>query len=132
MATAVSCNGTATQFSSSGITWVFTYNPPAASFAETIEGCTLTSSGTVACNDGIFTTLFSNENSCNPAACTIWGAQCTATPGAAASITWAVSQETATSFLATSQNDPDGGPPPLTTCTSLGLSNPVQVTWTKQ
>jgi hypothetical protein len=39
---------------------------------------------------------------------------------------------TGTSFLSTSQNEPDGGPTPLTTCTSLGLSNPVQVTWVKQ
>jgi hypothetical protein len=59
----------------------------------------------------------------------MWGAQCTATPNEI--LDWATSNFTATTFLSTSLNEPDGGPTPLTTCTSQGLSNPIQITWTK-
>lgn len=129
-ATQVTCNGADAGFPTSGVTWDFTVSGTSGTFDETIEGCGLTSSGTVSCSNGVFTVLTSNENSCNPAGCAIWGAQCTQTPNAA--LVWTISNVTATTFLATSQNEPDGGPTPLTTCTSLGDSNPIQVTWTKQ
>jgi hypothetical protein len=60
----------------------------------------------------------------------MWGAQCTQTPDEW--LGWATSAVTATSFVATSETEPDGGPTPLTTCRAQGKSDPIQITWTKQ
>jgi hypothetical protein len=128
-ATAVSCNGTPINIAS--VTWLANISGSSASFSEAIAGgCALISSGTISCNAGEFNLLWSNPNTCNPTNCTFWGAQCSATPNER--LAWLASNVTSTSFVATSENEPDGGPTPLTTCTSQGLSNPIQITWTRQ
>jgi hypothetical protein len=128
-ATAVSCNGTPLNISS--ITWILTVNGPDASFSESIlGGCALISSGGIACTGSSFTVVWSSPNQCNPANCSMWGAQCTETPNEW--LGWDISNQTATTFLATSEKEPDGGPTPLTTCRSQGQSDPIQITWTKQ
>jgi hypothetical protein len=128
-ASAVSCDGTPITFTD--VTWIFTMNGSSASFSESIAGqCALVSSGTVNCANGVLTLVCSNPNTCNPANCTFWGTQCTATPNEW--LGWTTSNVTATGFVSTTENEPDGGPTPLTTCTSEGKSNPVQVTWVKQ
>jgi hypothetical protein len=129
LATAVSCNGTPLNIA--GVTWLLNVNGSAASFSEAIGGgCALVSSGAITCTNGDFSVLWSNPNVCNPTSCSFWGAQCGATPNEWLGFT--TNSFTATSFVATTENEPDGGPTPLTTCTSQGKSNPVQITWTKQ
>ena len=102
-----------------------------ASFSEAIGGgCALVSSGVITCASGDFSVLWSNPNTCNPSGCAMWGAQCTQTPDEW--LGWATSAVTATSFVATSETEPDGGPTPLTTCRAQGKSDPIRITWTKQ
>lgn len=129
LATAVACNGTPLDIT--GVTWILTVDGSDASFSESIGGgCALVSSGSITCTSGDFSVLWSNPNTCNPANCAMWGAQCTQTPNEW--LGWSTSAVTATSFLATSETEPDGGPTPLTTCRSQGKSDPIQITWTKQ
>jgi hypothetical protein len=129
LATAVACNGTPLDIT--GVTWLLTVDGSNASFSESIGGgCALVSSGGITCSSGNFSVLWSNPNTCNPVGCAMWGAQCTQTPNEW--LGWTTSAVTATSFLATSETEPDGGPTPLTTCRSQGKSDPIQITWTKQ
>jgi hypothetical protein len=128
-ATAVSCNGT--PISIAGVTWILTVSGSDASFSESINGgCALVSSGSITCAGADFSVLWSNPNTCNPASCSFWGAQCGQTPNEW--LGWTTSNFTATTFLATSETEPDGGPTPLATCRAQSLSDPIQITWTKQ
>ncbi len=133
-ATAVSCNGT--PLGSTDVAnahWFATVNGTAASFSEDPDNlCTLVSSGTIEClSNDEFTLIWSNANTCTPASCAVWGVECGATP-TNYELTWITSDVTSTGFVATSTLSPNGSPTPLTTCTSLHLSNPIQITWTKQ
>jgi hypothetical protein len=127
-ATQVQCNGSTVTLPA-GFSWTATINGTQGSFTETISGCGLTSSGTVSCSSGDLL-VFPQTSTCSPAGCSPFAAQCAA--GDTSEQVWAVSSVSATSFLLTSQDEPDGAPSPIKTCTAMGKQNPVQVTWTKQ
>jgi hypothetical protein len=129
-ATSYGCGGGALMAFPAGITWVANYQSGSmSSFTYTVEGCSQIEMGPSSCTNGVLEVDDTNT-SCSPAACEPFqsGGGCSDTIGA---FYWDVSQVTATTFMITSINQPDGGPTPIQTCTGSGMSNPIQVLWTK-
>jgi hypothetical protein len=128
--TQVTCNGGA-PLDLMGATWVANYqNGAMSSFTFTIDGCSQLEMGPSSCTNGVLE-VDDTSTSCSPANCPVFGtAGCNDAIGA---FYWSVSQVTATSFVLTSLNQPDGGPTPIMTCTGpgVGMQNPIQVTWVK-
>jgi hypothetical protein len=127
-ATQVKCNGTPITLPP-GFSWASMINGAQGSFTTTINGCALTNAGAVACGGGELL-VTPATSSCNPSACATFGAACSTTD--TREQVWTMSAVTTSSFVLTSADGPDGGPSPITTCTSQNLQNPVEVTWTKQ
>ena len=120
LATMVSCNGTPVQLSP--LVWTGTIAGTQGSFSETINGCTLTEAGPISCVGNVLNVYQMNPTTCQPAACSPFTSSCDVNPNDTAS--WTLQRNADGSYTLTSID-----PTPYTTCTSLGMSNPIQVTW---